>query len=268
MTSDMSVKQLLDLYNHIELSEEETDSAILLAKIKKDEFLKDQIKKQKEAHNRQNLQRKITSKATESMMAYRSVTFFEKELLLDSSNTHVFKMLCHYFSEEKSEFEGIALSPQNQNPSIDKGILLLGNPGVGKTFLMKLFSKNTRQVFHVYNAQHMANMYEHEGEISMQQFESKIKNPVNDANSFFQPYAGHCFDDLGTEDIKTHFGNKKNVIGDLIESRYAKGETGVFLHASTNLTAEQLKEYYGPRVTSRMREIFNLIVLPGNDRRK
>jgi len=71
---------------------------------------------------------------------------------------------------------------------------------------------------------------------------------------------GMCIDDLGTEDIKNHYGNKKNVIGDLIELKYAKKTTGIYLHGTTNLTAEQLKDFYGSRVTSRMREIFNLSI--------
>ena len=91
-------------------------------------------------------------------------------------------------------------------------------------------------------------------------------------------YAGLCLDDIGTEDVKVNYGNRKSVIGDIIEQRYSiiekledpdniKNNCGDLLHATTNLSSPQLVEYYGGRVTSRMREIFNFIELPGNDRR-
>jgi DNA replication protein DnaC len=144
--------------------------------------------------------------------------------------------------------------------------MLPGNCGVGKTWMMELFQRNQRQVYHLVNAKFIADNYEQNGE-DKPNYEDKVKNAYNDANVFFQPYAGLCIDDIGTEDIKNFYGNRKNVIGDLIEKRYAKGNTGVFLHATTNLTADQLSEFYGSRVGSRMREIFNFIELPGGDRR-
>ena len=151
------------------------------------------------------------------------------------------------------------------NPSLEKGIMLCGNFGVGKTWLMKLFAKNQRQVFFMENAKNVADMFMDTGEDN--RYLNLHKNPVNDANTFYHKFSGLCIDDLGTEDVKMHFGNKKNVIGDLIEKKYSNQTTGIYLHATTNLTAEQMKEFYGGRVTSRMREIFNQIELSGNDRR-
>ena len=69
-------------------------------------------------------------------------------------------------------------------------------------------------------------------------------------------------------DLKNRYGNKKNVIGYLLEKRYANGHVGIMLHATTNLTADQRNAYYGGRVVSRMRKIFNFIELRGKDRRK
>jgi hypothetical protein len=133
---------------------------------------------------------------------------------------------------------------------------------------MKLFSKNQRQSFKVVSAKNIADQFETDGEDSMNEFVYLYKNALNDYESFLQKNSGLCIDDLGTEDLKIHFGNRKNVIGDVIEKRYFCKHVGVLFHATTNLTAEQLKDFYGGRVVSRMREIFNFIELPGEDRRK
>ncbi len=41
-----------------------------------------------------------------------------------------------------------------------------------------------------------------------------------------------------------------------------------YTHVTTNLSGDQIEENYGTRVRSRMREMFNMIILPGEDRRK
>lgn len=193
--------------------------------------------------------------------------FKEKKFILDADNSAIYELLCYYFSNDKM-FLSIAENMGIPNPSLEKGILLAGNFGVGKTWLMKLFMKNQRQVFIMRNAKQIADDFEANGEDGIADYVNKPKNPINDTSVFLQPYSGLCIDDIGTEDIKTHFGNKKNVIGDLIEKRYSKSNIGVYLHSTTNLDAEQIKSFYGGRVASRMREIFNIIEMNGNDRRK
>jgi hypothetical protein len=123
-------------------------------------------------------------------------------------------------------------------------------------------------VYFIRTAKQLADTFEKEGEESLAQYEDKFKNAVNDPSTMFQPFSGLCIDDMGTEDIKNYYGNKKNVVGDLIERRYSKGNTGIWLHATTNLSGDQIEQYYGGRVRSRMREVFNFIELKGNDRRK
>jgi DNA replication protein DnaC len=82
-----------------------------------------------------------------------------------------------------------------------------------------------------------------------------------------------CFDDLGTEieaGLKNHYGNKKNVIGDIILNHYDLNTSKIFrMHFTTNYNANQIEEFYGGRVRSRLREMCNLISLEGiNDKRK
>jgi DNA replication protein DnaC len=259
----------LESYKHIELTPHEMDEAILWRKQKKEKELELQRLQKIAEQNRRNLTGNQWSyEQTKSFMLYRaSQIFTEKPFVLDPSNQLVFELLCYYFSSDVN-FLSLATNVGIDNPSLEKGLCLAGVFGVGKSWMVKLFQKNQRQVYFIRNAKQIAKEYQMDGAIASEQYENKFKNPVNDSSLFYQPFSGLCIDDLGTEDIKNSYGNKSNVIGDLIELRYSKGNTGPLLHATTNFTSDQIEAYYGPRVRSRMREIFNFIELPGNDRRK
>ena len=70
----------------------------------------------------------------------------------------------------------------------------------------------------------------------------------------------YCFDDLGVEPIARHFGKDCNVMGEILLSRHDLFISHkVLTHATTNLNAKELENYYGNRVRSRMRQLFNLI---------
>lgn len=264
----MSTKAALASFDHIELTEEEQDEGILWAKQRKEQRLKQvELNQRAEANRKLLTGTQWTYEQTRSFMSWRANKLFGDEFALDQDNEFVFNMLCYYFSNDR-HFISMASALQIKNPSLDKGIFLAGNFGVGKTWFMKLFSKNQRQVFHVHNAKEIANQFEADGLAAIDHYSQKYKNPVNDTASFLQTFAGLCIDDFGTEDIKNHFGNKKNVIGDVIEERYRLGNCGIFLHGTTNLTSQALNDFYGGRVISRLREEVNFIELPGKDRRK
>lgn len=262
-----SVKKVLEAYSHIELTEDELDEAILWAKRKKEGLLEDSKIREREAQNRKFLSGTQWSfKQTEAYMEWRASQIFDKEYILDKSNFLIHKLLCLYFSND-ADFVNVGIHLEIKNPSLDKGIFLGGVIGVGKTMMMKLFSRNQRQVFAVRTAKSISDTFQSEGEASLQQFLVSPQLPSNDASNFFQSKMGLCIDDIGTEELKNHYGNRKNVIGDLIELRYANGNTGTLLHLTTNLTMDQVKEFYGDRVGSRLRETMNVIELKGKDRR-
>lgn len=263
----LTQREVLESYSHIELTEDEMDEAIIWGKRKKEEKEKSLMRQLREEEARKKLLQTTNYNIIKSFMIYRAEQQFGGRFILDKNNEIVFELLCNYFGNDE-KFISLANNIDVQNPSLEKGVLLAGNFGVGKTWFMKLFSQNQRQCFIIRNAKMIADMFQSDGEESMNDFTNLHKNPINDAGTFFQPVSGLCIDDLGTEDIKVHFGNKKNVIGDIIEKRYFNKHTGVLFHGTTNLTSGQLNEFYGGRVVSRMREIFNFIELRGNDRRK
>jgi hypothetical protein len=70
----------------------------------------------------------------------------------------------------------------------------------------------------------------------------------------------YCFDDLGAEQAFKYYGNECNVMAEIILSRYdCYVGSDMITHLTTNLSATEIETMYGPRVRSRMREMFNLV---------
>jgi hypothetical protein len=70
----------------------------------------------------------------------------------------------------------------------------------------------------------------------------------------------YCFDDFGAEQALKLYGNECNVMAEILLSRYDHFlQTGMATHVTSNLSASDIEEMYGPRVRSRMREMFNIL---------
>lgn len=263
----LPLKEVLESYSHIELTEDETTEALIWRKQKKEKELDQKRLDDIAAQNRKKLtSTKWDYKQTKAFMEWRATQIFDKPFKIDDNNKMIFELLCRYFSQDV-EFEAMGNAAE-QDFDLGKGILLCGNYGTGKTWMMKLFGKNQYQCFAIRNAKQVASEYETNGEEAMEGYLKLIENASNDAAVFYQSHLGLCIDDLGTESVRVNYGNRKNVVGDLIERRYASGWVGRWFHCTTNLTANAIKEFYGERVASRLREMFNIIELNGEDRRK
>jgi len=259
----------LEAYSKIQLSEDELVECLLWGKKKKEKELEQIAINEKIAYNRKMATENWNFDLIKTFMMNRAKDIFKFEFVLDNDNHDTFDLLCHYFTGNVDGFMKQAKLMGVEMPSIDKGILLAGNFGTGKTVLMKLFGKNNRQVYFIRPAKTISNQYLTSKEkVIPEEYLVPFKNAINDAATFFQPLSGLCIDDLGSENEKNNFGNKVNVIGDLIEARYHDKFTGVFLHATTNLSSDELVAFYGERVVSRMKEIFNFVELSGEDRRR
>lgn len=215
---------------------------------------------------------------------YHGYVMYGIDSWLDVDNAAIVELLLHYFTND-NKFYDLAAAMEIHNPDLQKGLLLCGNVGTGKTFLLSMFSINQRQPYIIYSAKKIADYYEKEGATAIELFNKRLIRKgdlfgimkrydndgrvIDEEREFFHcSRFGLAVDDMGTEDIKMYMGNKRNVIGDIIENRYTGGCMGKLFHATTNLTFAEIDQYYGERVSSRIRQCMNVIVVAGGDRRK
>lgn len=164
----------------------------------------------------------------------------------------VFRGLCHYFSgSEKSPY------PPN------KGIILRGPTGCGKSVLLEIFGSNTRQSFVITSTEEIVRDYSKTGDGVI--FKYANPRPTNRWDLYFQQKSvGTCFDDLGTEGYGNRFG-KTNVMLEVLSELYRENRGRYhYFHATTNAGEQQLIEAYDARIVSRLQEMFTIIELPEN----
>ncbi|MGJ5641502.1 ATPase [Formosa sp. S-31] len=157
----------------------------------------------------------------------------------DEDRDILFK-LCNYIIRDQENCKRLDID-------INKGILLSGPVGCGKTSLMKLLRCIVphQKPYKIIPARNVVFGFNHLG----------YKTIEDHGNSNYV-----CFDDLGIEPLGRHYGKDCNVMGEIILSRYELYlNHKVKTHITTNLNAQELEERYGKRVRSRMRELFNLI---------
>lgn len=265
-----------DSFDHILLTPDETATALRDARERKHYRLIDLEKEARAAEVRRQLTEKWDTNRTRDFMLWRAKRQnqgFELSDMADGSGNiicnigTVFSLLCYYFSNDP-RFVEEGMRQGLYRPDLRKGLLIAGGVGRGKTSLMNLFRVNQRQVFMLKTSAAISEGWATGGDEYLEGLVTPHMLPVNDSDNFYQRFAGLCIDDIGTEEIRNHFGNRKNVIGDLIEARYVTSSTGPLLHLTTNLSWEMLNGHYGQRVTSRLKETMNMIELKGEDRRK
>lgn len=133
------------------------------------------------------------------------------------------------------------------------GIMLMGNPGAGKTIVMDVLQrithpkdphffikKNTLDVVSEFNANGWEIFRKHQKQ-----------------NVFF--------DDLGTEVKGNHYRETIEVMEKFLQFRYESFRAfGTLTHISTNLTNQQLLDRYSLRVKSRLTEMCDAFIIGGS----
>jgi DNA replication protein DnaC len=174
--------------------------------------------------------------------------------------------LIYYFSKDERFFDCDNLSNLSV-PSFEKGILIIGNFGNGKTSTMKVFEKIFKGIpgigFKGYSANETVTLFEKcSTDILRDEFEKMMFN------------GNRYFDDLKTERIASNFG-KVNIFKEILEERYnRKSKTFVTCNFDEaypdNMEAalDQFSKKYGERVYDRLFEMFNIVEFKGKSFRK
>lgn len=159
--------------------------------------------------------------------------------------------LCNYIIKDYDSCKKDGIDP-------NKGLLLSGPVGCGKTSLMRLlkFLVPYQKPYSVIPSRNIVFGFNHIG--------FKVIEDYGNGQYF-------CFDDLGVEPTGRHYGKDCNVMGEILLSRYELFvNRQIKTHCTTNLNARELEERYGKRVRSRMRQMFNLVAFEkdSKDKRK
>ena len=166
--------------------------------------------------------------------------------ILETDYPIVYKLIAYFLKDEPTCFQyGI---------NLNKGILLTGPIGCGKTSLMNLmkYLTATEHKFFVKPCRDISFEFIQDG--------YQIIHKYSIGKLYQSEPRTYCFDDLGTENNLKYFGNECNVMAEILLSRYDLFiSKKLFTHITTNLSATEIEKHYGNRVRSRLREMVNLI---------
>ena len=192
------------------------------------------------------------------------------------------RTLCAYFLQKNGFYKSPILNKKSV-PNLEKGLVVIGNYGTGKTSIFNTFHLMFFNAFreginvklkdeNLINIGHFKlNFGFHSSNEIVREFEC-LKSP-EERNVFWKKYGNgmRYFDDLTTEHQASNFG-KIELFKDILETRYSnKVRTFISLNYQGNSVEETLDflaEKYGERVYDRLFEMFNIIELKGKSFRE
>lgn len=133
---------------------------------------------------------------------------------------------------------------------LSKGIFLGGPVGTGKTQIMKLMCYLAPKplAHEMKSSIKICSEYCIKGPSALDQY--------NHGKNIW------CFDDLGREELGQYYGKTCHVMRNIILNRYEQfTQNGLITHVCSSLTTNEIENRYGLEVRSRMREMFNRILL-------
>jgi len=165
--------------------------------------------------------------------------------ILESDYPIIYKLIAYFLKDEVTCYQ--------YNIDLNKGILLSGPVGCGKTTLMNLMKTltSTEHKFYIKPCRDISFEFIQDGYEIIQKYSKGKLYP--DPKTI-------CFDDLGIEKNLKYYGNECNVMAEIILSRYDIFiSKKIYTHITTNLSASEIETAYGNRVRSRLRNMLNLI---------
>lgn len=221
-----------------------------------DIWIKEQRVKEKLEEERKGKELRETwnAKNIYKLMAWTSQNEYGKKLILKDPETgndftKLITALCFFVSRDK-RFE-TDFDPKLKY-SLNKGLLIRGVSGLGKTHLVKCIAKNGLNPILI---------------LSMLDISEEIR--INgEINVSLDGFGIIYLDDVGTEEADAkHYGNVINFFKNFIEGTYLRRKSFSHIMMSTNNSFAQLEQIYGFRVRSRIKDMFNVIDVTGKDMR-
>ena len=256
LSPDSQEPTITNLFEDVELNEVEIEEALRAGREKKFYELR-----QKEYWNKiaagETWKKPNARELYDRLLQTRSQT--GDRFQLTDWNKSVIHNLCLYFAGD-AKFETMG-----EGFSLQKGIMLTGKPGTGKSHLMSFFTKNPHASFAHVTCKAVAERYRtgwKRDELDTLEWYS-FNAKADFGHVYGQTELGYCFGDLGTEGEKKNFGNAMNVMEHIIFQRYENKLDYNMTHFTTNLDAKDIEQYYGERVRDRLREMCNRFALIG-----
>ncbi|WP_233434011.1 P-loop NTPase family protein [Odoribacter splanchnicus] len=183
---------------------------------------------------------------------------------IDDNNEKLFRFLLYYFNGSKKALE---IFPEKQY-ALHKNILLVGEPGCGKTMMMQIFSDYLKitdnpNKFHNLSITQMVNYYKIHSNIDRYTYNEA------DAKYFNGNPFNICLNDIGIDIQQKSFGtNIDDIVNEFLFARYEIFQNNFKrTHLTSNLSTKDFKEKYEERLVDRFKN-YNVVNLPGKSRRK
>ena len=198
-----------------------------------------------EAKNRLELITRCDASYMFKLMKWTSLNVFGKNLVVNQYNKLFITALCYFLSRDE-RFE------KELGFSFSKGLLVRGVSGLGKTHLVRCLEQNELNPVLVLSMIEITDDVKQDGEYEIKMGRNKVV----------------YLDDVGTEEpVVNHYGTKITFFKNFIEMVYLKSKGYNNLIISTNNSFSEIEEKYGFRVRSRIKDMFNIIDLKGEDMR-
>lgn len=198
-----------------------------------------------EKQKQEELKKEWTAKKVFDLMSWTSEKEYGKKFIVNEFNKKLITAIC-FFISRNPKFE------TELGYSHSKGLLIRGISGLGKTFVVKCASNNPVNPIHVESMITISKIIKEDGEYKITKQGKKIL----------------YLDDVGTEESTVnHYGTKISFFKDFIEMYYLQNRPFCDLIISTNNSFSEMEEKYGFRVRSRIKDMFNIIDVAGEDMR-
>lgn len=229
----------------------------LIEKAKQDLLSTEKSRKRKFAQISGSVFKELfTIKLNHQMRLRRKQNDFE----FDENNEKLINQLFYYLTGNAKEFK--VVDPETNKEvlgELEKGLLVVGNLGSGKTMIMQAFCSLWDDLFRIKTKSVSAKKY-----VEMLMIASKSKEASSSMPNFG---IGTVFiDDIAKESKQVNlFGTEVCPMADLLADRY---NNGVITFMTGNYTLESLETHYDKTIADRMKEMFNIVILKGKSRRK